>query len=104
VRERKRNVSRFSSVSVQKFLDQKFRPKKLYFFLKAKRGLKTTGGGGVFYISITSTHCFIYQIYNGGKQKRDADFTETATQKKTFMFRGLAFDFWSARVEKSIDR
>jgi len=39
---------------------------------------------------------------NGRKQKRDADFTETATEKKTFMLCSLVFDFGSARVEKSI--
>ena len=82
------------------------KPKKLYFFLmQGKKRIKNNRSGSTYLLHLLIvTQIYIYQIYNGGKQKRDADFTETATQKKTFMFRGLAFDFWSARVEKSIDR
>jgi|TARA_B110000483_G_scaffold233298_1_gene301895 hypothetical protein len=70
--------------------------KSMYFF-QGKKGMKQTSS----IISITSLH---KKSNNGGKQKRDADFTETATQEKTFMLRGLVFDLVRIRVEKSIDR
>ena len=66
-------------------------------FFKAKRGLHTESSRE--YYSISSIYV---SKNNGRKQKRDADFTETATEKKTFMLRSLVFDFGSARVEKSI--
>lgn len=66
-------------------------------FFKAKRGLNRAVE---YYIS---TYIIIQKSNtNGRKQKRDADFTETATEKKTFMLCSLVFDFGSARVEKSI--
>jgi hypothetical protein len=82
-------------------VDQKCRPKittkNSCTFFKAKRGLHTESSRE--YYSISSIYV---SKNNGRKQKRDADFTETATEKKTFMLRSLVFDFGSARVEKSI--
>ena len=71
--------------------------------MQGKKRIKNNRSGSTYLLHLLIV-TQIHIKYNGGKQKRDADFTETATQKKTFMFRGLAFDFWSARVEKSIDR
>ena len=74
-----------------KNLDQN-EPKTAALFFKAKRGLNSSS----IILSI------IYVSNNGRKQKRDADFTETATQEETFMLFSLVFDFGSARVEESI--
>ena len=80
-----------------KNVDQKCRPKSCIFLKGKKRSTQS---------SILCYYLLLYisvHISNGGKQKRDADFTETATQEEVFLLRGLVFDFRSARVEKSID-
>ena len=91
-----KNLDQKCTKNLDQKLDQKFRPKKLHFF-QGKKRIKHRAVESII-VSI------IYVSKNNGrKQKRDADFTETATEEETFMLRGLVFDFGSARVEKSID-
>lgn len=78
------------------------KPKKLYFFLmQGKKRIKNNRSGSTYLLHLLIV-TQIHIKYNGGKQKRDADFTETATQEETFMLFSLVFDFGSARVEESI--
>ena len=52
----------------------------------------------IYYLLSKSSH-----TSNGRKQKRDANFTEKATQAQNFVLFGPVFDRVRARVEKSID-
>ena len=87
-------MSRFLCKNLDQKLDQN-EQKTAALFFKAKRGLNSRVVLYYLYYLVVSNN-------NGRKQKRDADFTETATEKKTFMLHSLVFDFGSARVEESI--